>query len=210
MYRELLKKYLDDLASRKPAPGGGSAAALTGALGAALMSKVANFTIGKEKYKHLQTEMRKILQRSEDWRESFNHLCAEDARAYQKFAKAFELPKRTPAEKQKRAKRIQEALTEATTVPLQICKEAQQAIKLCLPLAQKGNTNLISDTGIASRMLNCAFQSALLNVEINLKSIKDDKFILKTREMLKPMKKEVEAINQKVNSEVEKYLGGMK
>jgi len=202
MYRESLKKYLDDLASRKPAPGGGSAAALAGAIGAALLSKVANFTIGKDKYKAVEQEMAGILNHCEELREDFNSLCSEDARAYKKFSDAVKLPRG-----RERQKKIEQALKEATAVPLQVCKDAHRAVKLCLPLAQKGNANLITDVGIGAMLLECAFQSALLNVEINLKDIKDDRFILEVREVLEPMEKELVSINQEVSSEVERRKG---
>jgi len=201
MCKDSINNYLDDLASKKPAPGGGSAAALVGAVGAALISKVANFTIGKEKYKDVEEEMKGILTQSEALRESLNRLCSEDEKAYKKFSQAIKLPKGT-----ERDKKIQDALKEAIAVPFQVCKDAHQAIKLCFPLAQKGNINLITDAGIASILLNDAFKCALYNVEINLKIVKDDKFILEVRELLEPMEKEVTAGNQEVTKEVEKYL----
>ncbi len=201
MYKDSLKKYLDDLASNKPAPGGGSAAALLGAIACALLSKVARFTIGKEKYQAAEKEMSAILTRCEELRESLNSLCSEDARAYQKFSDAMKLPK--GAERQQK---IQEALKEATAVPLQVCRDAHEAIKFCLPLAQKGNVNLITDAGIGALMLECAFQAALLNVQINLKSIKDDQFILKVRGVLEPMEEELTSINQEVKTELKRRI----
>jgi len=210
MCQDSLKTYLDDLASTKPAPGGGSAAALAGAVGAALMSKVANFTIGKEKYKAVEEEISGLLDDSELLREDFGRLSSEDIHAYQGLAAAFRMPKETPAEKKERQQKVQQALKEATSVPFEICQDAHKAIKLCLPLVKKGNANLITDSGIAAIMFKCAFESALLNVEINLKSIKDSEFVLKIRKELKPMQKEIDAINQKVNSEVKKHLGGLR
>ena len=201
MYKQDLKKYLDDLASIKPAPGGGSAAALSGAVACALASKVANFTVGKEKFKAVEEEMKNILERTEALRADFNRLCSEDAKVYRNFSEAMKLPKGP-----ERQKKIQQALKEATAVPFEVCKSAHEAVKLSLVLAQKGNQNLITDSGIAALMFQCAFQSALLNVEINLKSIKDEEFILNIREILEPMEKEIAAITQEVNIEVERYL----
>ena len=107
-----------------------------------------------------------------------------------------------------RKKRIQEALKEATGVPFEICRASHEAIKLALLAAEKGNTNLITDAGIASLMLRCAFQSGLLNIEINLKSITDNEFIVNLRKVLEPMEKEVDAINEEVTVEVEGHLKG--
>ncbi|UCD55639.1 MAG: cyclodeaminase/cyclohydrolase family protein [Candidatus Omnitrophota bacterium] len=204
MYKDVLKKYLDDLASKKPAPGGGSASALVGAAGAALLAKVANFTVGKEKYKGVEKEMAGILERSEALRENFNRLCSEDAMAYKKLSGAFKLSK----EDKNRKKKIQEALKEATGVPFEICKAVHESIKMALPVAEKGNVNLITDAGIASLMLKCAFQSGLLNIEINLKSITDNEFIMNLRKVLEPMEKEVDAINEEVTEAVETHLKG--
>lgn len=202
MYKDKpISEYLKELSSKSPIPGGGSAASLVGAIGASLLSKVANFTIGKEKYKNVEKEMRDILRDLEKLREDLERLCSEDAKAYKKLREAFKLPK-----SQEHNKRIQEALREVTAVPLEVCRNAHEAIKYCMPLAEKGNINLITDVGDACLMLNCAFQAALLNVEINLKTIKDEKFIRQIREVLEPMEKEINAINQGAVREVNKYL----
>jgi len=206
MYKETLKKYLDDLAARKPAPGGGSAAALTAATAVALISMVANFTIGKDKYKAFEDEIKKVLYQAQGLREKLSNLVDEDVAAYKKISHAYKLPKETSEEKAKRTEAIQAGLKEALVPPFEVCKCSHQAVKLCPTLIEKGNTNLITDMAIASLMLWDAFQSALYNVEINLKSIKDDEFILKIREVLEPMQKEIEAINQEVNNAVKKYL----
>ncbi len=206
MYRDSLKKYLDDLASKKPAPGGGSAAALAAALGVSLMSMVANFTVGKEKYKAVEDEIKAVLSSAEALREQLLKLVNEDVVAYKKLSGAYKLPKDNPEDKKKREQAIQAGLKEALTSPLEVCKCCHQAGKLCPILGEKGNLNLISDVGVAVALLKSAFQSALLNVEINLKYIKDDEFILKVREVLEPMEQELAVINQEVIGEVEKHL----
>lgn len=197
-----IKSYLNKLASGSPVPGGGSAAALLGAIGAALLSKVANFTIGKKKYKIAEGEMKEIFSYSEGLRRSFKKLCFEDAKAYKKLNTVFKMPKR-----KNRENALEKALKEAASVPLEVCKMSYEAIKMCLPVTEKGNINLITDTGIASYAFLCAFESALLNVEINLKSIKDEKFIQNKRELLGPMEKEVNTINENVKNIVK---GAMK
>lgn len=201
-----IQRYLNEVASKSPVPGGGSVAALTGALGITLLSKVINFTIGKDRYREVEQEMTKTLNSCKLLCNNFTRLCSEDARAYEGLSVAFKMPKGTGIERQERQKKIQEALREATAVPLEICNYAHRAIKLCLPVARKGNINLITDVACAGVMLKCAFQSALLNVEINLKSIKDDKFILEIRRVLEPMEEEVSAIARELTGEVEKYL----
>lgn len=207
-YKESLKKYLDDLASNKPAPGGGSAAALTAATGAALISMVANFTVGKEKYKSVEGEIKGVLSQAESLRQKLMNLVDEDVAAYKKISAAFKLPKDNPEDKRKRSEAIQQALKEVLVPPLEVCKCCQKASELCTVLAEKGNLNLISDVGVAVSLLDSAFQSALLNVEINLKSIKDETFILQIRKILEPMEKKIPVIKEEVENEVAKHLGG--
>ena len=179
--------YLEKLASREPVPGGGSASALVGATGVALISKVANFTVGKEKYKAVEEEAKGILERAEDLRKGFLKLCSDDAKAYKKLSESFKLPKG-----EARDTKLQGAFKEAMGVPFAICEASCEAMGLCARLAEKGNKNLASDVDCALQMLKCAYQAALLNVEINLKSIKDEKFISKTKEALKSMKGKIE------------------
>jgi len=198
--KESITKYLDDLSSSSPVPGGGSVAGITGALGAGLISKVTNLTIGKEKYKEVEEKMKSILDRATKFREDFCKLAEEDAKAYKELSSVFKLPK------EDRKGKLQKALKDAADVPLKICKLSDDAIKLCLPLIQKGNKNLITDTGIASLMLKSAFESALLNVEINLKSLKDPDFILNVEKTLKPLEENINTINEEVTKEVEIYL----
>ncbi|MDP2905955.1 MAG: cyclodeaminase/cyclohydrolase family protein [Candidatus Omnitrophota bacterium] len=147
-----LNIYLDDLAAKIPAPGGGSAAAMSAAMGAALMSMVANFTIGKPKYAAFDTELKKILEKSEKLRADFLNLVDLDVAAYQ-------------------SGNIRDALD----VPFMLSRLCYEAIKLCPPLLKKGNANLISDVGVAVIFLEAAFSSAVLNVQINLKALGDEK-----------------------------------
>lgn len=206
MYYETLKKYLDDLAGRKPAPGGGSAAAMAAAVGVSLISMVANFTIGKEKYKSSENEIKELLSSSEALREKLMNLVDEDVVAYRKVSCAYKLPKESPQDKKKREQAIQSGLKEALAAPLEVCKCCHQGSKLCPVLLKKGNVNLISDVGVAVALLKSAFQSALLNVEINLRGLKDREFILQVRAVLEPMEKELTVIDQEVTGEVEEHL----
>jgi len=178
-----INEYLKELASNKPVPGGGSAAALVGATGVACLTKVVSFTIGKEKYKSVEKEMKDYLEKLETIRENFIQLCSEDAKAYKGLSDAFKMPKGD-----ERTQSIQQALKEAMDVPLKVCKSAYEAISLCSTIRQKGNENLISDVDCAFSMLKCAYESGRINVEINLKSIKDEKFVNRTRKTLKIMR----------------------
>jgi formiminotetrahydrofolate cyclodeaminase len=189
MYQEEpVKKYLDDLAAKLPAPGGGSAAALAGSMGAALLSMVANFTAGKEKYKGVEEQIKRALASSEELRFKLVKLVDDDVAAYQKASQVFRLP---PAEKEKR---LEGALKEAMAVPLEVCRLCHSGLLLSKELVDIGNVNLVSDVGVAVCLFEAGFQSAFLNVEINLKGIKDAEFAARTRGLLDQMANEVPVI----------------
>ncbi len=172
-----ITEFLDQLASNAPAPGGGSVAALSGALGAALTSMVANLTIGKKKYADVDAEMRSLVAKAEDLRRTFTALIDQDTAAFNKVMEAYGLPKENDAQKALRTAAIQEAMKEATMVPLRVMKLVIDTLALTQLVAQKGNTNSISDAGVAALMLHAAAESAALNVQINLNGISDSDFV---------------------------------
>ena len=172
-----LKDFIEELSSDSPAPGGGSVAALAGALSSALSSMVCNLTIGKEKYKDVEYDMEKILDRVEDIRERFMELIDRDTEAFNRVMDAFKLPKNTEEEKKIRREKIQDALKGAALVPLETVRLCAEMIELCKEIAEKGNKNSITDVGVAAIMAKAGLESAILNVKINLKSINDEKFI---------------------------------
>lgn len=173
MQQEAVGTFLDQLASSAPTPGGGSVAALCGALSAALSSMVANLTLGREKYKNVEPAIREALEQSERLRAEFTQLIADDIDAYSTLSAAYRLPKATPDEQAERSAQIQGALQGAAEAPLRIAEHARQALDLCRTLAEIGNTNVISDVGVAAITAHAALESAELNVLINLKALKD-------------------------------------
>ena len=175
--KRTLKAFLDELASSSPAPGGGSVAALAGALGAALTSMVCNLTIGKKKYADVQTDMKKVLDQAEELRGVFTVLVDKDTEAFNKVMEAFGLPKETDPQRALRAAAINEATKEASLVPLEVMKHCIDALALVQEVASKGNVNSISDAGVSALMLNAACQSAALNVRINLNALNDAEFV---------------------------------
>jgi len=171
-----ISKFLDELASNSPAPGGGSVAALAGSLGSALTSMVCNLTIGKKKYVEVDREMRTVLTASESLRETFRGLIEKDTEAFSKVMEAYSLPKDTDDQKALRSTAIQQAMKEATLVPLEVMKHVIDAVALAKTVASKGNANSISDAGVSALMLRAALEGAAMNVEINLKGIDDSEF----------------------------------
>ncbi len=170
-----VSNFLDELASNSPTPGGGSVAALAGALGAALISMVGNLTVGKKKYENVEEDIKKIISSSEKLRYKLSQLIEEDVKAFNNFMATYKMPKETEDEKRVRAEKIQEALIEAAKVPLKTAYKCLDIMILSQEVAEKGNINVISDAGVAVLMAEAALESAILNVKINLKMIKDEK-----------------------------------
>jgi formiminotetrahydrofolate cyclodeaminase len=168
--------YLDDLASNKPAPGGGSAAALAGALGAALGSMVANFTVGKEKFAAVEAQAKGALEECERLRAALTDLVQADVNAYGKYAAATGLPKTTDEEKAHRTATIQQAMKDAAAVPMEVCRKCHDILKVSRQLLEIGNPNLVSDVGCAAEFALAGINAALLNVEVNHAFIKDDAY----------------------------------
>jgi methenyltetrahydrofolate cyclohydrolase len=171
-----IQAYLDKLASASPEPGGGSVAALIGALGAALVTMVTDLTLGKEKYAAVQGEMADIRAKAEALRGRLTEMVTLDAEAYGAVSAAMQLPKGTDAEKSVREDVLQSALKGAAMVPLQVAEAALEVARLSLPAAEMGNTNAISDAGVAVILADAAAQSAALNVKINVSWIADEEF----------------------------------
>jgi formiminotetrahydrofolate cyclodeaminase len=203
---EPMKKYLDDTTSGAPTPGGGSVAALVGALGAALTSMVCNFTVGKEKFKGVEEEVAEILSKAEKLRGDLAELMQADTEAYSQVSAAYGMPRKSSKEKEARTAAIQEALKIALQIPLKTAMRCYDILKLNEPLIEKGNPNLISDVGVAVALAEAALQSAALNVEINLVSIKDEKFCKDIREKLDPIVAEGTKIKAEVWEKVMKAI----
>jgi formiminotetrahydrofolate cyclodeaminase len=174
-----LTEFLDALASSAPAPGGGSVSALSGALGAALVSMVCNLTLGKKKYADVQDDIAALVEKSEALRHELADLLEADVKAYTGVSQAYKLPKDTPDEQATRSEAIQEALKKATVVPMQIAEACVKVLDLCTPAAEKGNVYAVSDAGVAALMAEAALRSAALNVMININAIKDQEFARK-------------------------------
>jgi formiminotetrahydrofolate cyclodeaminase len=176
--------FLDELASSAPAPGGGSVAALSGALGAALISMVCNLTVGKKKYADVQEEIEALLAQSEALRKELVELLEADVQVYTEVSKAMKMPRTTEEEKAARTAAMQKALKAATDVPMRVAEACVKVMGLCRPTAEKGNVNAVSDAGVAVLMAEAGLRSAALNVLINLAWIKDEAFVAENRAKL--------------------------
>ncbi len=179
-----IQLFLAELASSASTPGGGSAAAIMGAMGAALVSMVANLTIGKEKYAAVEADMQQHLQQAEQLRTQLADTIQADVAVFDEVMAAYGLPRATAAEKETRSQAIQTALKHATAVPLDCARLCAEVIALCKPLAEKGNTHVISDAGVAVLAAHAALRSAALNVYINIGGIRDEAFVADKRRQL--------------------------
>lgn len=170
-------EFVDALAAGEPTPGGGGAAALTGSQAAALVSMVINFTVGKKKYAEVEAEMRGYLARAEVLRRELLAAVDEDAAAFDAVAATYTLPKESDAEKAARTAAMQEALKHAAAVPFTVAEQCLEIMRLAAPVGAKGNTNVVSDAATALYLAFAALKSAIVNVNINLKFIKDGAFV---------------------------------
>jgi formiminotetrahydrofolate cyclodeaminase len=176
MTQSSVEKFLDDLASGNPTPGGGSAAAIMGAMGAALVSMVCNVTIGKKGYETVEAEMRSVLGESERVRRRLTAMVAEDIAAFDSILAAYKLPKSTEEDKTVRAAAIQAGLRRATEVPLDCARVCAKVIALSRRASEQGYLNVISDGGVGVLAGYTGLRSAALNVYINAPALKDRVF----------------------------------
>jgi formiminotetrahydrofolate cyclodeaminase len=172
-----IQTFLDALAAQQPTPGGGGAAALTGAQAAALVSMVINFTIGNKKYAAVEEAMRGYLQASETLRHELLDLADRDVAAFTAVAACYAMPRASDGEKVARTAALQQALKDATQVPFETAEKCLALLRLVKPVGEQGNANVVSDAATAFYLVSAAIHSALVNVNINLKLIKDGDFV---------------------------------
>jgi len=198
--------FLDDLASERPTPGGGGAAAVCGAIGAALVSMVANLTIGKKNYEAVWEDLEAVNAKAEALRAELTGAIEEDAVAFNSVMGGYGLPRATYEEKAKRSASIQAALKDATLAPLRAVKACFEVIRLSAAAAEKGNLNVISDAGVAVLAANAGLRSAALNVFVNAKAIKDrdfaEKQIAEVNALLAQAAETTEAVYQTVRTKI--------
>lgn len=191
-----INNFLSELASSSPAPGGGSVAALSGSLGAALSSMVCNLTIGKEKYANVQNKIKKTLKESEIIRKDLTKLIDKDTEAFNDVMKAFKMPKETEQQKKKRSQAIQDGYKIAAKIPLETARICEKILDIARIVAKDGNQNSITDSAVSALMAKAGVESATLNVKINLGSIKDEKFV---KQISSELIKLQDMTNKKIN-----------
>jgi glutamate formiminotransferase/formiminotetrahydrofolate cyclodeaminase len=196
--------FLDDLAAGTPTPGGGSAAAHAGAMGAALVAMVARLTIGKKNYEAIQVQMNEILKQAERLRAELTEAVLADSAAFEAVMAAFKLPKNTEKEESDRNKAIEETTQGAAQVPLKVSQNAVSVMALAERAVALGNLNMITDAASAAALARASLTAAGYNVRINVASLSDgaagDSFLNQQRALEERAAKIEEAI-QKTLSE---------
>jgi len=193
-----LIEFIKATGSSEPVPGGGSIAALSGSIAASLAEMVANLTIGKKKYIDVEEEMIAIQKELDIFKFEFLDLIDKDADSFDQVMKAFKMPKETESEKLERTNAIQSGLKGAALAPLEIAKKALDLMDIIEVIVIKGNTNAVTDGLVSAMMARTASLSAILNVRINLASIKDEKFVKLLKDGIDKIEADVIKKEQKI------------
>ncbi len=200
-------EFLDLLSSKDPTPGGGSGAALGGALAASLVSMVCNLTIGKKGYEDVRAPMSDLLAKSEALRKELPELLEADTQVYGKVMEAYRMPRKTTEQKAARSAAQQQALKDAAEVPYQIADRCAQVVDLALPAAEMGNQWAVSDAGVGALLAEASMRAALLNVDINLASLKDQAYCADMRARVEALVAGKDSVRDRVLEIVHSKIG---
>lgn len=179
--------FFDMLASSAPTPGGGSVAALNGAMAAGLISMVCAITLDKKKPPEDADEIRSIYTQSEQLRLELQHMAQADIEVFGRLSAAYKLPRTTDADAASRRAAIQKITRDAAEIPLKTARLAANLLPLCTSLVHRCSRLLVSDIGVAAFLSRSTVQSALLNVEINLASLEDHLFVSEARAQMEDL-----------------------
>jgi formiminotetrahydrofolate cyclodeaminase len=199
-----LRNFVNELSSGSATPGGGSAAALCGAMGAALSAMVARFTRGREEFRDVWERMEGIKRGSDEVAERFLALVQEDTDAYREVIAALQLPRDSEKEKAIRREAFQKAMKKASSVPLETLRVSERLIQMAKEAVEHGNPNTVTDAAAAVHLAHTAATIAAYNVRINLPRLRDDPFV-------KGCKGEVEEILERIEVlliEADRYVNG--
>lgn len=208
MLNESCDEFIQKLSTKAPVPGGGGVCAYVGALGMALGSMVGNLTLGKKKYQDVEEDIIELLKKSDEITMNLKKLVEKDAEVFLPLSKAYGLPTSTLEEKERKEHALQEALVDATLVPLDIARWSYKALKLHDEFAVKGSTIAISDVGVGVILCQSAIRGAKLNILINTKIFKDLDFKNKVELEINEIERLAMAEGDRIFNVVEKQLSG--
>jgi len=201
-----LREFANELSVDSPAPGGGSTAALCGALSVSLSSMVSNLTVGKKGYENVQSDVKKIALNAQFLKDEFLRAVDLDTIAFNKLLEAYRLPKKTDEQKEEKAQAVEEASKEATLVPFRVLEKSIEALKLAKEVSLKGNKNSLSDAGVAGLTAQAAAEGAYYNIKINLPNIQDTDFKSKIKKQATSLKKKAVKLGDELKEIIEKEL----
>lgn len=193
-----VEQFVSLTASDAPAPGGGSVSALAASLGAALAEMVANLTIGKEKYADVDAQMHDVAAQAAQLRTELVEAIHKDTESFTAYMTALKMPKDTEEQKTVRRNAMQAGLKEAAVVPLEVAKTAVKIFSLAQQVVTSGNPNAVTDGLVAAMLARSAVLGALLNVKINLGSIKDQEFVADLTAQVKQLEKQAITLEKQV------------
>jgi len=208
--QKTVREFINELGSNSPVPGGGSVAALAASLASGLGAMVFNLTVGKKIYNEYSDEEKAIVDKNLveclKYQDKFLELMNEDTEAFLTLMSAFKLPKESENEKKVRSAKIKEGYKAALEVPLSVAMEAYKIYEYIKISAMLGNKNAISDAGVSVLMLQASIESAILNVKINLSSIKDETYKEKIKAQCKELVKDGRIKRDEILSIVDESL----
>lgn len=199
-------KFVDEVSRESPAPGGGSIAALAGALGAALSSMVSNLTANKRSSESVDSILNESAEKCQKIKEDLLKAVDEDTKAFNSYMNARRLPNKSSEEKKLRNEAIQSGLEKAVQVPLNTAQQSFEVIKLALIVAELGNPNSITDVGVGAQMAYCGVVGGIYNVFINLKDIEDKNFVNQMNSTCSSLKSEAEKYLLKVEEVIDSKI----
>ena len=176
-FKQSLDEFLINTASNNPTPGGGSVAAVAAALAASLVQMVGNLTVGKERYRDVETEVQQLVNKGDALTQELKTLATADMAHFTTFMEVLRRPKDTPAQVSVRNAAMQRALMAATKTPLAIAAAGVEVLTVACRLAEIGSKNAISDAGAAACLAAGTIRAAIIIAEGNLDSIKDQEFL---------------------------------
>lgn len=201
-----IKEFLAKTAGSDPVPGGGSIAALNAAIAASLAEMVANLTVGKKKYEDKESLMKEVIQTANHYQGGFIKDIDADSDAYNEVFAAFKLPKETDEEKAKRSEAIQVATKVAAEVPMSVARKAFTIMETIEVVAEHGNQNAVTDACVSMMTARTAVLAAILNVKINLSSIKDEAYVAKMQSECAQLERDAIAKEQALLKKVNEIL----
>ncbi len=202
-----VRDFIAELGSDSPAPGGGSTAALAGALGAALIAMVCRLTVSNAKYAAVQPEMGDILAKYNRLTLLLAECIDKDTEAFNQVMAAYKMPKGSETEKSLRSQAIQESMKQAALLPLEVAEYCLKILETAIRVLAIGNPNAASDAAVAGSMAYAGLNGALYNVKININAIKDERFVAELTEKIAGLKNKAREAYRELEKTADQHIG---